>query len=490
MIIVLIITLYTSRVVLDILGAEDFGLYSSVASVATMLLFLNSTLSSGTSRFLTFEIGSNNSTRLKNTFNTTFYSHLFLALLIVLILETVGIWFINNKLVVPNGRILAANIIFQCSILTSFVSITQIPYTSVIIAHEDMSIYAYISIFDAALKLLLVYLLQILGHDKLILYAILMSVVQVIVSLLYRWFAIRKYEEARLSLSFNTEIFKNLLNFTGWNLLANLSQSFKTQGTVVLLNMFFRPAIVAAQTIATQIASQTLQLYNNFRTAINPQIIKLHAAGAELESRQFVLKTNIYVFDLCLLIALPLFLLMEPILNLWLVDVPEYTVVFAKFLVVQNVINCIQHSFYTSLLATGNLRLNSIIGFIISVISFLILYLIFKFGGSLMWIQYIYIFVAILDSFLLRPIIMYLDAGYQLKDVYRNIWQCCKVCIVSIFLVLPIKLIVSNNIVGYTILLIGSIVSVIFSSYIFIDKSAKCAIKTGIKSRIKYLKNE
>lgn len=478
MIIVLVISLYMSRVVLDKLGTSDYGVYSSVTSVVTMLMFLNGTLSAGTSRFITFELGTDNQYKLKETFTTAFFSHLILAVCIVIIMEAIGPWFLNNKLIIAEDRLQAANFVFHLSVINTFFSIIQIPYTATIIAHEDMNVYAYISILDAFLKLMVAILMSKISHDRLISYSVMMTVEQIFIASLYCLYASRKYIEARLSFCFNKLVFKNLIGFTSWNLLANMSETIRREGSTVVLNMFFQPVIVAAQAIASQVAAQTMQLYNNFKTALDPQIVKLYASGEQDKSRQLVLRTTVYVFDMCLLIGLPLYLLMEPVLHLWLVEVPEYAVIFAKLLIIQNVINSIQNMFYSSLIASAKLKTNSIAGFILVTISFIVLYFLFKSGKSVLWVQYIYIIIACLQSFLVRPLILYREVGYNLDDIYSVIYTCVKVTICSLLLSVPFAFIVPKTVIGYLMILVESLLSVLIASYVYLDYDAKLVFKS------------
>ncbi|MEE1177576.1 MAG: polysaccharide biosynthesis protein, partial [Paludibacteraceae bacterium] len=269
MLLVMGVTLFTSRVILDKLGIDDYGLYNVVGGVVGMLSFLTGTLSIGTSRFITFELGTGNTDKLTRTFSTAFYTHFILGVIIFLFMETVGLWFLYNKLVIPEPRFYACLWVFQISILTTFVSVTQVPYTSVIMAHERMGVYAYVSIFEVMAKLAVCYLISYSSFDRLIYYAVLIAVVQVIVASIYRIYCVRKFKESLLSKIFDKSIFRKMLGFSGWNIMANLSETFNQQGVLIMLNLFFTPAVVAAQAISVQVSNALMQFVNNFRTAIN-----------------------------------------------------------------------------------------------------------------------------------------------------------------------------------------------------------------------------
>ena len=356
MLIIMAVSLFTQREVLDKLGASDYGIYASVGGVVAMLGFLNGTLSTGTSRFLTFALGRGDFNKLKNTFSTAFYSHLILSTIVAVILVTGGIWFVEHKLIIPPERLYAAVWVLIISVLTTFVSITQVPYTSVIIAHENMSVYAYVGLFEAAVQLGIVYLLTLTSWDRLIFYAALIAVVKFIVALIYRFYCVRHYEESHLLKHFDKPIFKEMMSFSSWSLIANVSHVLGTQGLTVVMNMFFNPVVIAAQQIGNQINSAINQFRSSFTTAINPQIIKLYAVGEYAESRKLTLETSIYVFDLMLLLCLPIIVLMEPILNLWLVDVPEYAVVFGQWILGAQLFGTYALMLYTPMVASGRLK--------------------------------------------------------------------------------------------------------------------------------------
>ena len=406
MLLIMGVTLVTSRIVLDKLGTTDYGIYGAVGGVVAMLGFLNGTLSTGTSRFLTFELSRKKNSRLKETFNTAFISHFILSLIVIVILETIGVWFVSHKLIIPPERLSATVWTFHMSVLTIFVSIIQVPYMSAIIAHENLSIYALVGIFEASAKLGIVYLLSIGNWDRLVLYAILVAIVQILVAFFYIYYCVKNYKESHIELKVNNSIFKEMLSFSGWSLLANLSQILSSQGLIVIMNMFFLPVVVAAQTIGNQLASAIMSFVGNFRTAINPQIIKLYAAEAYAESRKLTLETSIYVFELILLFSLPMVVLMEPLLELWLVAVPEYTVAFSQYIVISQLFNVYNNSFYIPMTASGKLKENSYASLLLTLFAFITLYILFKSGWDVMWIQYISIIQVIISSFIIKPVIL------------------------------------------------------------------------------------
>ena len=485
MFIIMAVQLYTSRVVLDKLGADDYGLYNVVGGVVGLLSFLTGTLSIGTSRFITYELGAGDAKKLKSTFVTSFYTHLALSGIIVILLETIGLWFFYNHLVIPNDRLDAAFWVYQISILTTIVAITQVPYTSAIMAHEKMDIYAYLSIFEAVAKLLVVYLLAIAPYDKMLFYAVLIAIVQILLASFYRFFCVTKFQECRLNFSFDKSIFNKLMGFSGWNITANIAEVLKAQGVIVLINMFFQPAIVAAQAIGNQITNAMMQFINNIRTAVNPQIIKLYASGDYEGSKRLTLKSSLYVFDLLLLLGLPFILLMEPILNIWLNKVPPYTAVFAQCIVASQIIGNFSASFYIPMMAANKIKKNSIAAVILGFGNFIILYLIFKLGGDVMWVQYVYIFNSALWSYFIKPYILYKDIDYKIAEMVNCILFTFKVGLLSCLIAIPARLLLDNSIIECILLFMLTIVAVMISSYIFMYKEDRQKVITFLLNKFK-----
>ena len=483
MILIMGVTLYTSRVVLDKLGVTDYGLYSVVGGVVGMLSFLNGTLSIGTSRFLTYELGTGNYDRLQRTFSTAFYTHLILSAIIVLIMETGGMWFLYHELVIPSDRLTACVWVFQLSILTTVIAITQVPYTAVIMAHEHMSIYAYVSIFEAVAKLLVCYLLTIAEFDKLIFYAALVAAVQLFVALYYRFYCSHHFTESRIKKLFDKEILRSLMGFSGWNILANITETLKLQGVIVLINMFFAPAIVAAQAIANQVTNAMMQFVNNFRTAINPQIIKLYAAGDKEGSKRLMLITTVYCFDLVLLLGLPALFVMNELLHIWLVEVPDYAVIFTQWMIVSQIIGTFNAAFYIPMMAANKIKSNSIAAVYLGIGQFVLLYILLKIGFGIMWVQYILLFMMTGFALVVKPYILYKEIDYSFKELFACYWACAKVLLLSLAISIPICYNLNHDLIGsiVKVLIVGS--SVLLSSYIFLDRGTKQKLLALMKKK-------
>lgn len=486
MLIIMAVSLFTQRVVLDKLGASDYGIYAAVGGVVAMLGFLNNTLSTGTSRFLTFELGKGNMEKMKSTFSTAFYSHLILSVIVAVILLTGGIWFVEHKLIIPPERLSAAIWVLVISVFTTFVSITQVPYTSVIIAHENMSIYAYIGLFEATAKLGVVYLLTLTSWDRLVYYAVLIAIVQVSVTLFYRFYCVHHYVESHLQRRFDKPIFKEMMSFSSWSLIANVSQVLGRQGLLVVMNMFFSPVIVAAQQLGNQINSALYQFRSNFVTAINPQIIKLYAIGEYSESRKLTLETSIYVFDLMLLLSLPVIVLMEPILNLWLVEVPEYSVIFGQWILGAHLFGTHALMLYTPMVASGRLKENSYASVFVTIFGVVALYFVLKAGGGVMWVQYLTLVTTLLYSYVVKPIIVckYIP-DYSWKYLLINTLQMIKVSLIPV--VVSIVIYKYWPVSNFWIMVVQAFIimgTVGLSSLSFMDKIMRQKLFTLVKSRL------
>lgn len=434
----MMISLFTSRIILQKLGVDDYGIYQAVGGVVGFLSFINGALSTGSSRFLTYALGEGNVEKLKRTFSTTLNIHILIAILIVIVAETVGLWFLYNKMIMAPDRLSAAVYTYHLSILTAVFTLTQVPYNATIVAHENMSIYAYMSIFEVSAKLLICYLLTIGGFDRLMMYATLLLGVQVGVMCFYRFYCTRHFEEARFSFSFDKKIFKEIAGFSGWSMFANASIALNSQGVLILLNMFFTPAVVAARAISLQVNMAANQFVSNFRQAANPQIVKKYAAGDYEGSKHLLLESTKYSYYMMYLIALPVCLLAYPLLKLWLGLVPNYTVPFLQLVIVQSLFQVFDTSFYTALYAKGRLRENALTSPTLGFMIFPITYVLFKLGYSPLVLSWTSLVVYAILGIIVKPWLIIKIVDYKCSEI----WSVYRSCLVVTLVSLPVPIII------------------------------------------------
>lgn len=484
MILIMIVSIYTSRVILDKLGIDDYGLYNAVASIVAMIVFLNTTLSTSTSRYLTYDLGEGNHVKLRDTFSTSFYTHLILAGIILLVLETVGLWYMHNKFVIPEGRETVTLWVYQLSILATLISVLQVPYTASIMAHEDMNVYAYVGIFEVFAKLAIVYLLGISPIDKLFFYALLVVAVHLLVALLYVIISCLKYKETQLTLHFSIDTFRCMMGFTGWTAVANLSNTMIVQGATVLLNLFFAPAVIAAKALANQITNALMQFVNNFRIALNPQIIKSYAAKEYDDFKKWSLRSTVITADLMLILGLPCVATMKTLLNLWLIDVPAFAVEFTQLAILSQIIMSISSSTYIPFVASGKLKLNALWGVVTGFGYFIVLYLMFKIGAGALWVQWLYIVFAFLSVFILRPYLLHKEIGFSYNEIFSCIWDCFKPMIVAGVFTCGLMIIFNDSLWEQIALFVLVFIVSVLSSYLFMEKNIKVLIGNYIKNKI------
>lgn len=382
MLITMLVGLYTSRVILQTLGVSDYGLYNVVGGVVTMFTFVNGTLASGTQRFLTFELGANNQEGLRKVFNTAMALHGLLAFILFILVETIGLWFLYNKMNIEPGRMDAAFWVFQFSCVTMLVNVIQVPFMSSLISHEKMDIYAYMSIFDVVMKLLIVYLIQVVNYDKLILYGFLFLIVNCISALIYNFYCRSKFDECKLRKIFDKKIFHEMMNFSGWNIFGCASVTFQGEGVNILLNMFFGTVVNAARGIAFQVNGIVMQFVNNFQMAVNPQIVKYYAAGNTKEMIKLAMVNSKLAASLLLFILVPLFIEIDFVLKIWLGEYPAYAPIFLRIILIQSVVQTMSRPVVMMIHAVGKMKLVNLTAGSALLMILPVSYLLLKLGAS------------------------------------------------------------------------------------------------------------
>ena len=356
MLLVMTVKLYTSRVVLNILGVEDYGIYNVVGGIVVLFSFLNSVMILSVQRFFSFEIGRGDAMRVSQIYRTSLTIHLYVCLIFFVLAETFGIWFLNVCLNIPIHRMAAANWVYQFSVLCGIVNIMRIPYNALIISYEKMSFYAYMSIIEVLLSLGIVYVLLIVCGDRLIVYGFLVFIVVLLTTLVYRWYCIRSFHIVRLKSSFSKSICQELISFSGWSLLLGVSNLGASQGINMIFNIFHGVAINAAIGIMNQVSGAVNQFVSNFQMALNPQLIKSYAAGEKDKLFRLLYEGSKLSFLLMLVIAYPILTNTEYILTLWLKIVPDYTVPFVQWALIYCLVDTLINPLAVLVQATGEIR--------------------------------------------------------------------------------------------------------------------------------------
>lgn len=473
MIVRMIVLLYTSRVILKVLGVEDYSLYNVVGGVVTVLAFLNSALSNGSSRFLTFEMGKGKNGDVKSVFQSSLFAHAVLGVVIVIIAETIGLWFVNNRLVIAPDRFSAALFTYHISIFIALISIIQVPYTSMIIAKENMGYYAYVSIIDSFLNLLIVFLLPLWNVDRLELYAILLLCTQIVVTSLFVFYCITKFKESSLK-KYRVDLkkIKEIVDFSCWSLLGNAATVLNGQGLTIVTNMFFTPAVVAARALSIQVNAAAMSLVQNLGLAASPQIVKLYSSGERNMSKKLLLDTARYSYLLVLLLSVPLITLCYEVLSIWLVEVPDYTVIFVQLILIQSLFYTLDTSFYKGLYACGKVRENALISPSLYIIQFFVVYYLFKAGCSPITLSIAGIITSVLSGVFVKPLLLQKYAEYSFISIYK----CILKCLLTTLAVFPIPIIMTfyrNDTVGNFSFRALTSVMVTICGIVFIGLSSK-----------------
>lgn len=487
MILILVVSLYTSRVVLKTLGISDYGVYNVVGGFVSMLAYLNSAFTGASQRFMAFALGKNDRNLILSTFATARKTHLIIALILFVIAETVGLWFINNKLVIDADRMVAANWVYQCSIVTLMITIINIPYNACIIAHEHMHIYAYVSIVEVVLKLVILYLLLVIPGDKLIVYALLQVGISLLLRLIYALYCRKHFEECKVKPAIDKPLFKEMFSYAGWTALGSLGYTFKDQFSNIILNGFFGTAINAARGIAMTVNGHIVPFSKNFFMAISPQITKQYASGNIEDSQKLVYAGARYSFLMLSMITIPLVVNIDYVLKLWLDTVPDYTASFLVITLASSLLYSFTNSTTTAIQATGKIRAFQIGVSIIMLLELPAAYLILKAGMAppyaLVPVLFTNALALIFRFYLLKKLV----PSYSLKKYYIDtVLKCIVLCALCYLPNCWLKHYLPNGFGGFCI---SVIVAVLFSGlliyYLGINKAERIMLKNFITSKLK-----
>jgi O-antigen/teichoic acid export membrane protein len=388
---VMLISLYTTRVILNVLGIEDYGVYQVVGGLVSMFSVLTASLSSAISRFITFEIGHGNQQRLVRIFATSLLIQVILAIILFIGAEMLGWWFMRTNMQIPEGRMQAAQWVLHCSIITFCIDLIRVPYNACIIAHEQMKFFAYVSLLESICKLFICFLLFIAPIDKLIFYVISLLLLSILIRIIYIRYCHKHFWETKTKLIFDKQVFKEMFGFAGWNFLSHSGHYFNTQGVTVLINIYWGVTVNAARGLATQVELAVKQFVQNFTISINPQITKSYASRDIDRMHILVCRGAKFSFFAMMLMSLPLFCEIEYILSIWLVEVPLYTSEFIRLALIMAIIDCIGISGYTACMATGKLKKYAIVITLIEILEFPLAWAFLKMGYAPTVVYYVYI---------------------------------------------------------------------------------------------------
>lgn len=439
MLFLMLVNLYSSRVILKALGIEDYGIYNVVGGFVMMFNMISTALAGAISRYLTFSLAKDSPERLREVFSTSILIQLGLCIILLIIAETAGIWFINTQMVIPADRLVAANWVFQISVLTTMANLFSIPYNSLIIAHEKMSAFAYIGIYEGVLRLLIAFAIPFAPIDSLIFYSLLMLILSISVRMLYGVYCKKHFPESCFKLTFDKPLLKSMFSFAGWNFIGTTSGVLRSQGINILINMFCGPAVNAARGIAMQVNSAVSGFSANFTTAIRPQITKSYALGKKETYENLVMKCSKFSFFILLILFMPILSETEFLIDQWLVNVPDYTVQFVRVILMLTLVESYSSSLMYLLLATGKIKKYQILVGGIQILNFPIAYVLLKLGFSPVSTVASTIFIAVICLFtrliLLRNMLHFPIKGFITKVILRTL----PIFILCIILIVPVR---------------------------------------------------
>lgn len=487
MILLLVISLYTSRVILRELGVDDYGIYNVVGGIIVILSFLNNAMASGTQRFLNVEMGKEDQTAVNKVFSTSQQIHFGVAFCMFIIAETVGLWFLNNYMNIPEVRLEAANWVYQFSIISAIFGVFTVPYNAAIISHERMSAFAYISIIEAVLKLFVAFAIIWAPFDKLIFYAALIMLIGVINCGVYAYYGINHFEECRhFTLKRDKPMMKHMLSFSGWTVFGNLGYILHTQGIAIVINIFFTVAVNAAQGIANQVNGIVTQFANNFLVALNPQVVKTYAAGEYDQMHNLIIRGCKMAFCLTAFFVIPLVLETPTVLQVWLGIIPEYAVIFMRLVLLISLVNSFSSLLAASKGATGDIKNYQITLTLIGALHIPFAWIAFEFGGGPEYSMYVYLGIALVLQalriwFVCRSVNLCI-----IRYVKEVLVRCVTVLVVSLAIPAAIHIMLKPSILTTLGVGIISMIGVVLSTlFIGLTTTERNAILKPILSRIR-----
>lgn len=486
MVFLMLISLYTSRVVLNALGVVDYGLYNVVGGVVTLFSLISGSLSTSISRFLAYSLGRNETDRLTSIFSTSLNIQIILSLVIILLAETIGLWFLNTKMTIPVERLTAANWVFHFSILTFVINLISIPYNAVIISHEKMSAFAYISIVEATGKLLISYLIVINPFDRLVYYALLIAILSIIIRFIYSIYCKKHFSEARYKFLIDKSLLREMFGFASWNFLGSSAKILREHGGNILINLFFDPSVNAARGIATKVNSTLQGFVSNFMMALNPQITKSCAIQDYKNMFTLVFRGALFSFYLLFTISLPILLNTHYILVTWLKLVPEYCVIFVQLILILAMVDVLSGTLITSILATGRVKQYQIAVGTLVLMNIPIGYVVLKMGFPPQSIFIISIFISFLALFLRLFMLSNIIPISRWQYIQQVVLRALTVSALSFIIPYYCSRSVNESFVAFVIVTFVSVLSTLTVIYFFgLSDKEKHYIINFVKSKIK-----
>lgn len=484
MFIMMLVSLYTSRVVLNALGVEDFGIYNVVGGVVVMMGVFNSSLSAATLRFITYELGRGDILKLKQIFSISINIYIIYAILFVIVAETVGLWLLNTKLTIPENKMIIANWLFQFSIVSVIFTLLYNPYNAIIIAHEKMNVYAYLSILEALLKLGVAFLMLTFQEGRLLYYGLFLMISSSLVILCYVIYCVRHYEESKYKFYWDKEKFKEILFFSGWNIFGSVASLAKGQGLNILLNIFFTPSVNAARGIAYQVNNIVTQFLNNFYMAVRPQIVKYYAKNEIENMFKLVIRSSRIMFFLLLIISLPVLIETPFLIKIWLGQTPEYVIPFTRLIILITIIDGMSQPLMTTVQATGKIKQYQIVISITTLMVLPISYIFLECGFSAISVFYVSLIISILCNSL-RLILVKKLIHFSIRTYMKDVVLKCLLCgILSLIIPIWVYYQMKNDYMGFIIVSFVCLFSCILMIwFIGICKEEKAMLLQFIKKK-------
>lgn len=464
MFLIMCVGLYTVRVVFASLGETDYGINNVVGGVVTMFSFVTATMSAASLRFFAYDIGRNDQESLTRYFSVSFWCYVFLAVVFLLLAETVGLWFVKSKLVIPEERMIAALWVYQCAIFSCIVGMLVIPFNSLILAHERMDFYAYVGIIETLLKLAIAFAIKFDTGDKLILYAVLLALSSLLIALFYVFYDWHHFKESRVKRIWDKKVFQSVLGFSSWSLYGSVSLVMRNQCINILLNIFFGPAVNAARAIAYQVDSAILNFVNGFSQAIRPQLTKYYSTGEQDKMLDLTYRSSRLCFYLYYALAIPLLIETESILKLWLGEVPSITIIFTRLVLINSIIESLAMPFKSVISATGIIKWNQLINGTIRLLNFPLAWVFLKLGYP----PEITLYIAIVSG-LMCHLVRLIISNRLTSFTYRDYCIYALLPIIKVAIISPIiPMIVYHFIPDSPLQIITVVASSLITSFVII----------------------